>query len=282
MKSGTILLLGATNSGKSTLINQIVGQRVSMVSRKKQSTTFNQKAVRNISEAEFIIQDTPGIFSAKTKISNKMTNTAFSGIDEADIVLVVVDTGVTKNNELKKIITTLNQNNNKSKIFLVLNKIDKVNRKSVLEKIKELGDMNLFNEIFPISALLGNGVDEMLSIIKKYLPKRKKKFSSKKTLLLKKDIYYTEVTREKIYDRTHKEIPYECKVSTDKVINSKKMITIHQTIHITKKSHKYILVGNKGVNLKNIGESARKEISKFMNKKVNLFLFVKLTSTNKS
>jgi len=282
MKSGTILLLGATNSGKSTLINQIVGKRVSMVSRKKQSTTFNQKAVRNISEAEFILQDTPGIFSAKTKISNKMTNTAFSGIDEADLVLVIVDSGSTKKNELNKIFKTLNENKKNTKIFLVLNKIDKINRETVLAKINELGDMQLFIEIFPISALLGNGVTEMLNVIKEYLPKREKKYSSKKTLLLKKNTYYTEVTREKIYDRTHKEIPYECKVSTDKVSNSKKTITIHQTIHINKKSHKYILVGNKGSNLKQIGESARREISKFMNKKVNLFLFVKLINTNKS
>ena len=167
MKSGTILLLGATNSGKSTLVNQIVGKRVSMVSRKKQSTTFNQKAVKNISETEFILQDTPGIYSAKTKISNKMTNTAFSAIDEANLVLVVVDSGSTKNSEIDKIIKTLNESNQSSKLFLVLNKIDKVSRETVLEKIKALGDMNLFEEIFPISALIGDGVQEMLDIIKK-------------------------------------------------------------------------------------------------------------------
>jgi GTP-binding protein Era len=282
MKSGTILLLGATNSGKSTLVNQIVGKRVSMVSRKKQSTTFNQKAVKNISETEFILQDTPGIYSAKTKISNKMTNTAFSAIDEANLVLVVVDSGSTKNSEIDKIIKTLNESNQSSKLFLVLNKIDKVSRETVLEKIKTLGDMNLFEEIFSISALMGDGVQEMLDIIKNYLPKGEKQFSNKKTLFVKKDVYYTEVTREKLYDRTHKEIPYECKITTDKVSNSKSAITIHQTIHINKKSHKYILVGNKGSNLKSIGESSRKEISKFMNKKVNLFLFVKLTSVNKS
>ena len=282
MKSGTILLLGATNSGKSTLVNQIVGKRVSMVSRKKQSTTFNQKAVKNISETEFILQDTPGIYSAKTKISNRMTNTAFSAIDEANLILVVVDSGSTKNSEIDKIIKTLNESNQTTKIFLVLNKTDKVSREMVLEKIKALGDMSLFEEIFPISALIGDGVQEMLDIIKKYLPKSEKKFSNKKTLLVSKDIYYTEVTREKLYDRTHKEIPYECKITTDKISNSKNAITIHQTIHINKKSHKYILVGNKGSNLKSIGESSRLEISKFMNKKVNLFLFVKLTSINKS
>ena len=282
MKSGTILLLGATNSGKSTLVNQIVGKRVSMVSRKKQSTTFNQKAVKNISETEFILQDTPGIYSAKTKISNRMTNTAFSAIDEANLILVVVDSGSTKNSEIDKIIKTLNESNQTTKIFLVLNKTDKVSREMVLEKIKALGDMNLFEEIFPISALIGDGVQEMLDVIKKYLPKSEKKFSNKKTLLVSKDVYCTEVTREKLYDRTHKEIPYECKITTDKISNSKNAITIHQTIHINKKSHKYILVGNKGSNLKSIGESSRLEISKFMNKKVNLFLFVKLTSINKS
>ena len=189
-----------------------------------------------------------------------MTNTAFSAIDEANIVLVVVDSGSTKNNEINKIIKTLNESNNTSKIFLVLNKIDKVNRETILEKIKDLGDMNLFQAIFPISALTGDGVDEMLDNIKKYLPKGEKKFSNKKTLFVKKDVYYSEVTREKVYDRTHKEIPYECKITTDKII----------------------VVGNKGSNLKSIGESSRREISKFLNKKVNLFLFVKLTNINKS
>jgi GTP-binding protein Era len=211
-----------------------------------------------------------------------MTNTAFSAIDEANIILVVVDSGSTKNNEINKIIKTLNESHNTSKIFLVLNKIDKVNRETTLEKIKNLGDMNLFQEIFPISALTGDGVDEMLDNIKKFLPKGEKKFSNKKTLFVKKDVYYSEVTREKVYDRTHKEIPYECKITTDKISNSKNTVTIHQTIHINKKSHKYIVVGNKGSNLKSIGESSRREISKFLNKKVNLFLFVKLTNINKS
>jgi GTP-binding protein Era len=247
MKSGTILLLGATNSGKSTLVNQIVGKRVSMVSRKKQSTTFNQKAVKNISETEFILQDTPGIYSAKTKISNRMTNTAFSAIDEANLILVVVDSGSTKNSEIDKIIKTLNESNQTTKIFLVLNKTDKVSREMVLEKIKALGDMSLFEEIFPISALIGDGVQEMLDIIKKYLPKSEKKFSNKKTLFVSKDVYYTEVTREKLYDRTHKEIPYECKITTDKISNSKNAITIHQTIHINKKSHNISLLVTKVV-----------------------------------
>jgi len=282
MKSGITLLLGATNSGKSTLVNQIVGKRVSMVSRKKQSTTFNQKAVKNISEVEYILQDTPGIYSAKTKISNKMTNTAFSSIDEADLILVVVDSGSTKNSEINKIIKTLNDVPHRAKVFLVLNKIDKVNKETILQKINDLGDMDLFEEIFPISALTGEGVEEMLGFIKKYLPDAEKKYSNKKTLFIKKDVYYTEVTREKVYDRTHKEIPYECSVTTDKISNSKSAITIHQTIHVHRKSHKYILVGNKGSNLKIIGETSRKEISKFMNKKINLFLFVKLTSPNKS
>ena len=282
MKSGITLLLGATNSGKSTLVNQIVGKRVSMVSRKKQSTTFNQKAVKNISEVEYILQDTPGIYSAKTKISNKMTNTAFSSIDEADLILVVVDSGSTKNSEINKIIKTLSDVPHRAKVFLVLNKIDKVNKETILQKINDLGDMDLFKEIFPISALTGEGVEEMLGFIKKYLPDAEKKYSNKKTLFIKKDVYYTEVTREKVYDRTHKEIPYECSVTTDKISNSKSAITIHQTIHVHRKSHKYILVGNKGSNLKIIGETSRKEISKFMNKKINLFLFVKLTIPNKS
>ena len=117
-----------------------------------------------------------------------MTNTAFSAIDEANLVLVVVDSGSTKNSEIDKIIKTLNESNQSSKIFLVLNKIDKVSRETVLEKIKALGDMNLFEEIFPISALIGDGVQEMLDIIKNYLPKGEKQFSNKKSMMLDQKI----------------------------------------------------------------------------------------------
>jgi GTP-binding protein Era len=117
-----------------------------------------------------------------------------------------------------------------------------------------------------------------LEFTKKYLPKTNQKYSKKKTTLLKKDLFYSEITREKIYDKIHKEIPYLCKVHTEKIKKTKDVITIHQRIAISRKSHKNILIGKRGSTLKEIGSQSRREIAKFENKKINLFLFVKLES----
>ena len=279
MRSGSILLLGPTNSGKSTLLNQIVGKRVSMVSRKQQSTTFNQKALKNISEAEFIFNDTPGIYASSKRISNKMTNSAFSELDHVQIIYLVIDISKKNEIEIKKIIETLkNKIQIKQKVFLLLNKIDKVKKNKVLEEINRFNNFELFESIFPISALSSEGIDTLLNFTKNYLPRRKIKYSPKKNLFIKKDLFYSEVTREKIYDKVHREIPYQCKIVTEKILKNKNEIKIYQMIKVTKKSHKNILIGKNGSTLKEIGTLARKEISNYENKKIHLFLFVKLFS----
>jgi len=245
MKSGTILLIGPTNSGKSTLLNKIIGKRVSLVSRKKQSTTFNQKAIKSLSEAEIILQDTPGIFSSTKKISNRMSNSAISEIETATIIYLVLDVSKKIEPTLKKIIKTLHNKVNGQKIFLVLNKIDKISRGNIILKIKDYKHQTDLEDIFPISALDGEGISGLLEFTKKYLPKTKQKYSKKKTVLLKKDLFYSEITREKIYDKIHKEIPYSCKVHTERIKKTKDEITIHQRIAISKKSHKNIFIGKR-------------------------------------
>ena len=278
MKSGVILLIGPTNSGKSTLLNKIIGKRVSLVSRKKQSTTFNQKAVKNLSEAEIVLQDTPGIFSSTKKISNKMSTSAIAEIETATLIYLVLDISKKVEPTLKKIIKTLNDKVNDQKIFLILNKTDKISRSNMLLRIKNYKDQTQLEDIFPISALNGEGISDLLNLTKKYLPNRKQKYSRKKTLLPKKELFYSEITREKIYDKIHKEIPYQCKVHTESIKKTKNEITIHQRISVSKKSHKNILIGKRGSALKEIGLQSRREIAKFENMKTHLFLFVKLES----
>ena len=278
MKSGVILLIGPTNSGKSTLLNKIIGKRVSLVSRKKQSTTFNQKAVKNLSEAEIVLQDTPGIFSSTKRISNKMSTSAIAEIETATLIYLVLDISKKIEPTLKKIIKTLNDKVNDQKIFLILNKTDKISRSNMLLRIKNYKDQTQLEDIFPISALNGEGISDLLNLTKKYLPNRKQKYSRKKTLLPKKELFYSEITREKIYDKIHKEIPYQCKVHTESIKKTKNEITIHQRISVSKKSHKNILIGKRGSALKEIGLQSRREIAKFENMKTHLFLFVKLES----
>lgn len=281
MKSGNIILIGPTNSGKSTLINTIIGKRVTLVSRKKQSTTFNQKLYKYISEYQYILQDTPGFFNSPKKISQKLSSAPLADIDNAVLIYVVIDASRKITSIYKKIFLSLEKQLSDQKVFLILNKTDKIKNEEILKKIKFFKNNKVINQIFPISALTGYGTELLLHKSKIYL-KNKKNTSSKKTVQIKKEIFYAEVTREKIFDKVHKEIPYYCDIITDKIVNQLKTVKIHQTIIVRKKSHKNIIIGKNGALLKDIGTESRKEISKFENKKIHLFLFVRLVKEKKA
>ena len=281
MKSGNIILIGPTNSGKSTLINTIIGKRVTLVSRKKQSTTFNQKLYKYISEYQYILQDTPGFFNSPKKISQKLSSAPLADIDNAVLIYIVIDASRKITSIYKKIFLSLEKQLSDQKVFLILNKTDKIKNEEILKKIKFFENNKIINQIFPISALTGNGTELLLQKSKVYL-KNKKNTSSKKTVQIKKEIFYAEVTREKIFDKVHKEIPYYCDIITDKIVNQLKTVKIYQTIIVRKKSHKNIIIGKNGALLKEIGTESRKEISKFENKKIHLFLFVRLVKEKKA
>ena len=281
MKSGNIILIGPTNSGKSTLINTIIGKRVTLVSRKKQSTTFNQKLYKYISEYQYILQDTPGFFNSPKKISQKLSSAPLADIDNAVLIYVVIDASRKITSIYKKIFLSLEKQLRDQKVFLILNKTDKIKNEEILNKIKFFENNKVINQIFPISALTGYGTELLLQKSKIYL-KNKKNTSSKKTVQIKKEIFYAEVTREKIFDKVHKEIPYYCDIITDKIVNQLKTVKIYQTIIVRKKSHKNIIIGKNGALLKEIGTESRKEISKFENKKIHLFLFVRLVKEKKA
>ena len=250
MKSGNIVLIGPTNSGKSTLVNSIMGRRVTLVSRKKQSTTFNQKLTKNISEFEYILQDTPGTFASMKKISNKVVSSPFAEIDNAVIIYLVLDISKKTKTEFKRIQSSLKDKIIDQKIFLVLNKIDKCNDIDVLKSINFYSKENLIQEIFPVSSINGDGVSRLLERSNKYLKIKESKYQSKDKVQIKKELFYSEVTREKILDKVHKEIPYQCDVITDKVENRKNEIKIFQTIEVRRKSHKSIVIGKRGSLLK--------------------------------
>lgn len=281
MKSSNIILIGPTNSGKSTLINTIIGKRVTLVSRKKQSTTFNQKLYKYISEYQYILQDTPGFFNSPKKISQKLSSAPLADIDNAVLIYVVIDASRKITSIYKKIFLSLEKQLSDQKVFLILNKTDKIKNEEILKKIKLFENNKVINQIFPISALTGYGTELLLQKSKIYL-KNKKNTSSKKTVQIKKEIFYAEVTREKIFDKVHKEIPYYCDIITDKIVNQLKTVKIYQTIIVRKKSHKNIIIGKNGALLKDIGTESRKEISKFENKKIHLFLFVRLVKEKKA
>ena len=151
----------------------------------------------------------------------------------------------------------------------------------VLKSINFYSKESLIQEIFPVSSINGDGVSRLLERSNKYLKIKESKYQSKDKVQIKKELFYSEVTREKILDKVHKEIPYQCDVITDKVENRKNEIKIFQTIEVRRKSHKSIVIGKRGSLLKEIGSSSRKEIAKHENKKIHLFLFVKVVSEKK-
>ena len=170
MKTGNIVLIGPTNSGKSTLVNSIIGRRVTLVSRKKQSTTFNQKLTKNISEFEYILQDTPGTFASMKKISNKVVSSPFAEIDNAVIIYLVLDISKKTKTEFKRIQSSLKDKIIDQKVFLVLNKIDKCNDEDILKSINIYSKENLIHEIFPVSSIKGDGVSRLLERSPKSVP----------------------------------------------------------------------------------------------------------------
>ena len=194
MKSGNIVLIGPTNSGKSSLVNKIMGQRVSLVSRKKQSTTFNQKVYKKFSENEFIIQDTPGFFSSRKKINNNIISSPLAEIETSDLIYVVLDISLRINNEYKKIINSLENKIEKQQVFLILNKIDKVKKDKVLNAIKFYSKEKIFNEIFPISSLTGEGVANLIKFSKKFTIKTSIKSKSSSNIQIKRTVSYTHLT----------------------------------------------------------------------------------------
>ena len=199
----------------------------------------------------------------------------------SNIIYVVIDVSLRSNQNYKKIIQSLKEIIYKQKIFLILNKIDKIKKELQLKAIKYYSNEKIFDEIFPVSSLTGEGIDNLLEYSKKFTSKNIKKYQSKTPMNIKKKLFYAEVTREKILDKVHKEIPYQCRVITEKITKFESQIKIHQSIEVRRKSHKNIIIGNKGLMLKEIGLASRKEIAKYENKKIHLFLFVKLNS-NKS
>ncbi len=227
------------------------------------------------------MQDTPGFFNSPKKISQKLSSAPLADIDNAVLIYVVIDASRKITSIYKKIFLSLEKQLRDQKVFLILNKTDKIKNEEILNKIKFFENNKVINQIFPISALTGYGTELLLQKSKIYL-KNKKNTSSKKTVQIKKEIFYAEVTREKIFDKVHKEIPYYCDIITDKIINQLKTVKIYQTIIVRKKSHKNIIIGKNGALLKDIGTESRKEISKFENKKIHLFLFVRLVKEKKA
>ena len=273
--SGFVALIGAPNVGKSTLVNRLVGTKVSIVTHKVQTTRALIRGIIIHNNTQIVLVDTPGIFTPKRRLDRAMVTTAWSGAKDADIVLVLVDAAKGLDEETEEVFASLSTV--KQEKILVINKVDSVPRLSLLELTKKLNEGQTFSETFMISALKGTGCDDLLDYLAKKLPEGPWYYPEDQLSDMPMRQLAAEITREKLYMRLHNELPYASTVETESWEERPDgSVKINQIIYVEREGQKKIVLGTKGETIKAIGQAARKELMEILEQKVHLFLFVKV------
>ncbi|MBI0019597.1 GTPase Era [Bartonella sp. W8097] len=273
--SGFVALIGAPNVGKSTLVNRLVGTKVSIVTHKVQTTRALIRGIIIHNNTQIVLVDTPGIFTPKRRLDRAMVTTAWSGAKDADIVLVLVDAAKGLDEETEEVFASLSKV--KQEKILVINKVDSVPRLSLLELTKKLNEGQTFSETFMISALKGTGCDDLLDYMAKKLPEGPWYYPEDQISDMPMRQLAAEITREKLYMRLYNELPYASTVETESWEERPDgSVKINQIIYVEREGQKKIVLGTKGETIKAIGQAARKELMEILEQKVHLFLFVKV------
>ncbi len=277
-RAGFVALVGRPNVGKSTLLNRLLGTKLSIVSPRPQTTRMRILGVLHDKDAQIIFLDTPGIQKGKDILTKTVVESAVSSMEEADVIAMVIeaDKGWTKEDELllENYIKKLNK-----PTILIINKIDKVQKEQLLPLIEESANKYPFAEIVPVSATKGANLDRLVEVLKKYLPESPPLFPEDQITDLPLKFYIAEIIREKIFNNTQKEIPYSVAVEVESIKEgdkNKNLLIIDAVIYVEKENHKGIIIGKKGQMLKKIGQQAREELEFLLGKKVHLNLWVKV------
>jgi GTPase len=274
-RSGFVALLGATNAGKSTLVNRLVGTKVSIVSHKVQTTRALIRGIVTRNNAQIVLIDSPGIFTPKRRLDRAMISTAWQGAGDADIVLFLVDAERGFSSDAGAILNSLKDK--KQRTALVLNKIDRVEPAKLLALTTEANAVAGFERTFMISALNGSGCDDLLNWLASALPDGPWFYPDDQVTDLPMRNLAAEITREKLFERLHQELPYASHVETEKWEEMKNGdVRIQQVIYVQRDSQKKIVLGHQGATIKAIGQAARHELAEILEQKVHLFLFVKV------
>jgi GTP-binding protein Era len=274
-RCGFVALIGAPNVGKSTLVNALVGSKVTIVSRKVQTTRALIRGIVVENNAQIILVDTPGIFSPRRRLDRAMVSTAWSGAHDADLVCVLVDAREGIDEEADAILQRLATVQHDK--ILVLNKVDLVAREKLLVLAKAANDRLKFVRTFMISALSGDGVDDLRRTLAEMVPQGPFHYPEDQMSDAPLRHLAAEITREKIFQQLHQELPYQSTVETDSWTERKdQSIRIEQTIFVERESQRKIVLGKGGATIKSIGAEARKEIAEILGQPVHLFLFVKV------
>ncbi len=272
--SGFVAIIGPTNAGKSTLLNQIMGRKVSIVSHKVQTTRTRLRAVKMVGDRQLIFVDTPGVFKPSRRLDRAMVSAAMDAVSDADAVLLLVDAqkGITET------IRTLAQKiADRPNLFVALNKVDAIAKLDLLPMVAELSSLAPWREIFMISALKNDGIDQMLTALADVMPQSPYLFDTVDAPDVPDELYLAELTREKVYKYIHQELPYHINVVTERVdVAEDGVLDIHQKIVVQSDAHKKIVVGKGGEQLKRIGTSARHDIQDQWDVNARLHLFVRV------
>lgn len=277
-----VAILGAPNAGKSTLVNRLVGSKISIVSRKVQTTRTRVRGVVIEGDTELVFVDTPGIFAPKRKLDRAMVDAAWGGAADADIVCLLVDAPelVAQPNGLSAADTTRiidGLKKAKRKAILLLNKIDGMKRDQLLPLAERLRGQGDFTDIFMISAEKGDGTKDLVKKLVSLAPKGPWAYPEDQVADVPLRMLAAEITRERIYDRLHQELPYSSTVVTEQWKEQKDgSARIEQTIFVEREGQKAIVLGKAGATIKELGSSARAEMERVFGHKVHLFLHVKV------
>jgi len=274
-KSGFVSIIGRPNTGKSTLLNSILGEKVVIVSEKPQTTRNRIRGIKNMENAQIIFLDTPGIHKAKGHLNEFMVKEAMSALEDMDIIIYLVEaTGKIKGElfiieSLKKV---------RCPVLLGINKIDMVRKDSILPLMDEYSSVYPFREIIPLSARKGEGMDELFRCIVELLPEGPKYFTEDILTDQTERFVVAEIVREKVFELTREEIPYSTAVIVERFKENpgKRIISISATINVERDSQKGIIIGKGGAMLKEIGTRARIDIERLLGTKVYLELFVRV------
>ena len=273
-KSGFVTLIGRPNVGKSTLMNYLIGQKIAITSNKPQTTRNRIQTVLTTDEGQIVFVDTPGIHKAKNKLGEYMVNVAEKTLNEVDVVLWLVEPTTFIGAGEQHIAKQLQRV--KTPVILVINKVDSVKREEILPAIAAYTDIYDFADIVPVSARSGDNTDELLRVIMKYLPYGPQFYDEDTVTDQPERQIVAELIREKALHSLQDEIPHGIAVAIDRMKMQNKVMHIDATIICERDSHKGIIIGKQGSMLKKIGSTARYEIERMLDCKVNLKLWVKV------
>ncbi|MFD0911128.1 GTPase Era [Ruegeria arenilitoris] len=276
-RAGFIALIGEPNAGKSTLLNRMVGAKVSIVTHKVQTTRARIRGVAMEGESQLVFVDTPGLFKPRRRLDRAMVAAAWGGAADADVIVLMVEAHRGLTEGVERILDGLSEIAQGRKVALAINKIDRVEAPALLSLTRDLNDRFPFAETFMISAEKGHGVDDLRKWLAQHLPEGPWLYPEDQIADLPLRMIAAEITREKLTLRLHQELPYQLTVETENWEERKDgSAKIDQIIYVMRDGHKGIVLGKRGETIKAVSQAARAELEEFLDRKVHLFLQVKV------